>query len=227
MEISFVEQFVGSHVRDPFGRVVGTLVSVYSNVDGEVEAIELALGGNTFTTIPAERLMKKDDKLVIMPEWMSEARSVYRKLDTAMRRLKALETMMKNGDFNPDIVAEARKKVEQQMGKLKGKLGEVKKMIKDRLNELEDQVLQMDKALVNLQMSYIAGEISERRYQQAASAIRQQKEIAMEEKKALKEWIEKLERLEREPVEVNEEKVASTPQTTSTTVAPLTIDLQD
>jgi len=76
-------------------------------------------------------------------------------------------------------------------------------------------------------MSYIAGEISERRYQQAASAIRQQKEIAMEEKKALKEWIEKLERLEREPVEVNEEKVASTPQTTSTTVAPLTIDLQD
>ena len=227
MEISFVEQFVGSHVRDPFGRVVGTLVSVYSNVDGEVEAIELALGGNTFTTIPAERLMKKDDKLVIMPEWMSEARSVYRKLDTAMRRLKALETMMKNGDFNPDIVAEARKKVEQQMGKLKGKLGEVKKMIKDRLNELEDQALQMDKALVNLQMSYIAGEISERRYQQAASAIRQQKEIAMEEKRALKEWMEKLERLEREPVEVNEEKATSVPQTTSTSVAPLTIDLQD
>jgi myosin heavy subunit len=215
-------------VRDPFGRVVGTLVSVYSNVDGEVEAVEVALGGNKFTTVPAERLMKKDDKLVIMPEWMAEARSVYRKLDTAMRRLKALETMAKNGDFNPDIVAEARKKVEQQMGKLKGKLSEVKKMIRERINELEDQVLQMDKALVNLQMSYIAGEISERRYQQAASAIRQQKEIAFEEKKSLKEWMEKLERLEREPVEVHEEeKAAQVPQTATTAVTPLTIDLQD
>ncbi|NPA84464.1 MAG: hypothetical protein GXO07_00475 [Crenarchaeota archaeon] len=227
MELGFVEQFVGSQVRDPFGRVVGTLVSIYSNVDGEVEAVEVALGGNKFTTVPAERLMKKDEKLVIMPEWMAEARSVYRRLDTAMKRLKALESMAKNGDFNPEIVEEARKKVEQQMGKLKGKLSEVKKMIRERINELEDQVLQMEKALVNLQMSYIAGEISERRYQQAASAIRHQKEMAFEEKKSLKEWMEKLERLEREPVEAQEEKVSQVPQTAATTVAPITIDLQD
>ncbi len=226
MEVSFVEQFVGSHVRDPFGRIVGTLVSIYSNVDGEVEAVEVALGGNRFTTIPAERLSKKDDELVIMPEWMAEARSVYRKLDTAMRRLKALDAMMKSGDFNPEIVAEARKKVEQQMGKLKGKLGEVKKMIKERLNELDDQILQMEKALVNLQMSYIAGEISERRYQQAVSSIRHQKEIAFEEKKALKEWMEKLEKLEREPAEEKEEKPVHQ-QAPATASSPIVLDLAD
>ncbi|ABU82175.1 CdvA-like protein [Ignicoccus hospitalis] len=225
MEISFVEQFVGSHVQDPFGRVVGTLVSVYSNIDGEVEAVELALGENKFTTVPAERLGKKDGKLVIMPLWMSEARSVYRKLDTAMRRLKALETMSNNDDFNPDLVAEAKKKVEQQMSKLKERLADVKRMIRERINELEDQMIQMEKALVNLQMSYIAGEISERRYQQAAATIRQQKEIVNEEKRALKEWLEKLERLEREPAEVREQPKAVEPPQTSTT--PIMIDLQD
>jgi len=84
----------------------------------------------------------------------------------------------------------------------------------------------MEKALVNLQMSYIAGEIGERRYQQAASTIRQQKEIAFEEKRSLKEWLERLERLEREPADVREQQpsAAEVPQTSTT---PIMIDLQE
>ncbi|UXD22738.1 hypothetical protein IPA_07805 [Ignicoccus pacificus DSM 13166] len=228
MEVSFVEQYVGEPVKDPFGRVVGTLVSVYSNVDGEVEAVEIALGGNRFQKIGAERLGKKGEELVILPEWMAEAKSIYKKMDTALRRIKALETMMSTGDFNKEIVNEMKKKMEQQANKLRGKLGEVKRLLKDRVAELEDQILEMDRALINLQMSYMAGEISDRRYQQAASAIRHQKEIAYEEKKAVKEWIEKLERLEK-PVEEQEsatpaQSSASTPQQTH---VPLMLELSD
>ncbi len=228
MDASFVERFVGEEIKDPFGRVVGTLVSIYSDVDGNVEGVEIALGGNTFTTVPAYRLLKDGDMLYVMPEWMAESRDVYMKLERAMKRIKALEMMARSGDFNADIVSQAKKKVEQQMSKLKERLVNARKMIKERLNELEDQTLQMEKALVNLQMSYFAGEIDERRYKQAASSIRQQKDIAMEEKKALKEWMDKLERLEREPLKEEEESTPVQSVTNiTTTTSPVVIDLSD
>jgi len=225
MDVSYVEQFVGEPIKDPFGRVLGTLVSVYSNVDGEVEAVEVALGGNKFQKVDAGRLSKRGDELVILPEWMAEAKSIYKKVDTAMRRIKALETMMNSGDYNKELVAEMKKKIEQQASKLRGKLGEVKKMLKERVGELEDQILEMDRALINLQMSYMAGEVSDRRYQQAVSAIRHQKEIAYEEKKAVKEWIEKLERLEKP----NEESHATQTQQVSQPASnvPIMLDLSD
>ncbi len=226
MDVSFVEQFVGEPVKDPFGRIVGTLVSVYSNVDGEVEAIEIAVGGNKFERVSAERLGKKDDELVILPEWMAEAKSIYRKMDTAIRRIKALETMMNSNEYNKDIVAEMKKKMEQQVSKLKGKLGEVKKMLKERVNQLEDQMLEMDRALINLQMSYMAGEISDKRYQQAASAIRHQKEIAYQEKKSVKEWIEKLERLEK-PTEESHQTPVQQSAPSQSVPAPIMLDLAD
>ncbi len=227
MDASFVERFVGEEVKDPFGRVIGTLVSIYSDVDGNVEGVEVALGGNTFTTVPAYRLLKDGDKIYVMPEWMAEARDVYMKLERAMKRIKALEMMTRSGDFNADIVSQAKKKVEQQMSKLKERLTTARKMIKERLNELEDQTLQMEKALVNLQMSYFAGEIDERRYKQAASSIRHQKDIAMEEKKALKEWLDKLERLEREPPKEEEESPVQSMTSVTTTTSPVVIDLSD
>ena len=227
MDASFVERFVGEEIKDPFGRVVGTLVSIYSDVDGNVEGVEIALGGNTFTTVPAYRLLKDGDNLYVMPEWMAEARDVYMKLERALKRIKALEMMARSGDFNADIVSQAKKKVEQQMSKLKERLTNARKMIKERLNELEDQTLQMEKALVNLQMSYFAGEVDERRYKQAASSIRQQKDIALEEKKALKEWMEKLERLEREPMKEEEEPPVQSVTGVTTTTSPVVIDLSD
>ncbi len=226
MEITFVEKYVGEAVKDPFGRIVGTLVSVYSNVDGEVEAIEIALGGNKFVRVPSERLSKKGDEMVVMPEWMTEAKSIYRKMDTAIRRIKALETMMSNNEVNKDIVMEMKKKMEQQLQGLRGKLGEVKKMLKERIGELEDQILEMERALINLQMSYMAGEISDKRYQQAASAIRHQKEVAYEEKRSVKEWIEKLEKLEK-PSEEPESVQSVHHQATQTTVPPIMLDLSD
>ena len=226
MEITLVEKYVGEPLKDPFGRLVGTLVSVYSNVDGEVEAVEVALGGNEFARVPSERLSRKGDEVVIMPEWMAEAKSIYRKMDTAIRRIKALETMMSNSEINKDIVIEMKKKMEQQLQSLKGKLGDVKKMLKERMGELEDQILEMERALINLQMSYMAGEISDKRYQQAASAIRHQKEMAYEEKKSVKEWIEKLEKLEK-PTEENEGVQNVHHQVTQPSVPPIMLDLSD
>ncbi|ALU12216.1 hypothetical protein EYM_01520 [Ignicoccus islandicus DSM 13165] len=226
MEITLVEKYVGEPVKDPFGRIVGTLVSVYSNVDGEVEAVELAVGGNKFTRIPSERLSKKGEEVVVLPEWMAEAKSIYRKMDTAIRRIKALETMMSNSEVNKDIVIEMKKKMEQQLQSLKGKLGDVKKMLRERIGELEDQILEMDRALINLQMSYMAGEISDKRYQQAASAIRHQKEMAYEEKKSVKEWIEKLEKLEK-PTEESEGVQNVHHQVSQPSVPPIMLDLSD
>ncbi len=209
LDASFVERFVGQQVKDPFGRILGTVVSMYSNVDGVVEGIELAKGNNVFEFIPADRLMRKNDELVIMPVWMAEARRVYKQLDTAIRRVKALNQMLANGDVSKQIVNEMKKKMEAEVNKLKGKVEDVKKKLRERLGELEDQILEMDKTIVNLQMTYMSGEISERNYKGAIEIIRHQKEIAFEEKKAIKEWQEKLEKLEREHIEEKYEETTA------------------
>lgn len=201
--VETLDKYIGQKIKDPYNRTVGTLASIYSDVDGTVTAVEVLLGDIEFKTIEVGRLTIRNGELILLPKWKYIAMKVIDRLERARRRAKALEDLYAKGEIPKHAYEEFKNKVLRDLEKLKIEAKEAKDIIRKRMHELEDQIVQIEKALTALKMSYIAGEISERGYKPAADMLRQSRDRDLEEKNEAKRILETIQKLETADMEVS------------------------
>ena len=201
--VDLLDKYIGQKVKDPYNRFIGTLASIYSDVDGSVNAVEILFGDTEFRTVEAEKLAIHNGEIVLLPEWKYLALKVIDRLERARRRAKALEDLYAKGEIPKHAYEEFKGKVKRDLDYLKEEAKKTKEVIKQRIHELEDQIVQIEKALTALKMSYIAGEISERGYKTAASALRQGRDRNLEEKNEAKRVMETIQRLETSDIDLD------------------------
>ncbi len=200
--VDMLDKYIGQKVKDPYNRIVGTLASLYSEVDGTVKAVEILFGDSVFKTVEAQRITIHNGELILLPEWKYNAIKVIDRLERARRRSKALEDLYAKGEIPKHAYEEFKSKVSKDLDNLKMEAKETKEIIRKRIHELEDQIVQIEKALTALKMSYIAGEIGERGYKPAADILRQSRDRNLEEKNEAKRIIDTIQRLETSDVEL-------------------------
>ncbi len=186
MKIEGLAQLIGSEVEDSYGRSLGTLVSIMSDVNGEVRAVEVKIVDRGLETVAADRIILRDGKLLVIPDWKYEALKVIEALDRAYRRRRALETMSAS-DIPGDVVEDLKRGLSEEIKSLKIKAEEVKRIIKDRIAAIEDESIQVARAIVSIQVLYFSGEVSEKNYTQSINHLRKLREKLIEEKNDAKE----------------------------------------
>jgi len=214
---------VGGDVFDEYGRVIGVLVSFSSNVDGFVEYVEVKITDRGIERIEGDRIKVKDGKVIAIPVWKHNAVQLIEALDRAYRRRKALESISGN-ELPADVVDKLRRKLDDEIKKLKIKAEESKKEIKKRIDEIDDESLHVASAIALLQMTYFAGEVSERNYTRGMNHLRKLKNSLADEKEDAKKVLDKLEKtieaatITREPVKkpVQENITAQPPKKSDT-----------
>lgn len=228
MKIEGLAQLIGSEVEDSYGRSLGTLVSIMSDVNGEVRAVEVKIVDRGLETVVADRIILRDGKLLVIPDWKYEALKVIEALDRAYRRRRALETMSAS-DIPGDVVEDLKRGLSEEIKSLKIKAEEVKRIIKDRIAAIEDESIQVARAIVSIQVLYFSGEVSEKNYTQSINHLRKLREKLIEEKNDAKKTLDKLEKTveaittPQEPKKQEEKKQApqAPPQ------APITVKVEE
>ena len=208
LKIDSVAKVVGSDVEDHYGRVLGVLVSVNSDVDGNVKAIQIKIADRGIEEVPGERLSFRDGKLVVTPEWRFEANKTIEALDRAYRRRKATESLAQ-GDIPAEIVEELRRGLSEEIKNLKARAENVKNMIKDRISAIDDESLHISRAIVSVQTLYFSGELFEKNFTQSINHLRKLREKLIEEKNDAKRVLERLEKTIEAvsaPIEVKKEQ---------------------
>jgi len=198
VSIEEVEKYLGSKITDPYGRVVGVLSSIYSDVDGNVSGVEVVSEDYSIKYVGSERLVISHDGLIILPEWKVEALKVEAQLDRARKRARAIEDLYLNKEISSQAYEEMKKQIEATLSRLKEKAKQVRSVLRKRLGEVEDENLHVDKAMNHLKLVYTSGEISEQRFKQSIDMLRSSKNKFIEEKKDLEKHIELIEKLETE-----------------------------
>ncbi len=188
-----ISRNVGGDVFDEYGRVIGVLVSFSSNVDGLVEYVEVKITDRGIERIEGDRIKVKDGKVVAVPVWKHEATKLIEALDRAYRRRKALENISGN-ELPADVVEKLRKKLDDEIKKLKIEAEEAKKKIKERIDQIDDESLHVASAIALLQMTYFAGEVTERNYTRGMNHLRKLKNSLSDEKEDAKKVLDKLEK---------------------------------
>ncbi|MGB9725141.1 MAG: CdvA-like protein [Fervidicoccaceae archaeon] len=228
--VDTLDKYIGQKVKDPYQRVIGSLASLYSDIDGNVKAVEILFGDVYFKTIPADRILIQKDEVVLLPEWKYNAMRVIERLERARRRAKALDDLYAKGEIARSAYEEFKSQVSRDLELLKKDATDAKEMIKKRIGELEDQVVEIEKAITALKMSYIAGEIGERGYKPAADILRQNKDRNLEEKNEAKRILDLIGKLETQNLDIDavlKETLPSTSEPMKSTEQPIVVEVHE
>jgi hypothetical protein len=229
ISIESIAPVIGQTITDVYGRKAGVLVSIYSDIDGKVTAIEIMVNDSHYETLPSERLEHGVDGLKILPEWLVEAKKLERKLDILKKRFKATEELYKKNQIPSHAYRELKDKFSKEVEKAKVEVKNIKDVLRRRLYEIENFVIHIEKAMTHLMVNYTAGEVPENGFKISADLMRFARQTALEEKKDLEKHVSLIEKLEQELVSVTtsgaEEQslVPPVPATTSASAAPLSV----
>jgi len=229
ISIESIAPVIGQTITDVYGRKAGVLVSIYSDIDGKVTAIEIMVNDSHYETLPSERLEHGVDGLKILPEWLVEAKKLERKLDILKKRFKATEELYKKNQIPAHAYRELKDKFSKEVEKAKVEVKNIKDVLRRRLYEIENFVIHIEKAMTHLMVNYTAGEVPENGFKISADLMRFARQTALEEKKDLEKHVSLIEKLEQELVSVTtsgaEEQslVPPVPATASASATPLSV----
>ncbi len=215
--IDQVEKFIGQYIKEEYGRVVGKVLTAFTDITGEVDSIEVALNDSMLEKIPAERIKLTPDGLIIMPEWKVRALNTENKLDRVRKRLRAVEELYRKGSIPVHAYEDMKRRLEAGFTKVKEEVREVKETLKKRANDLEYQITRLERDVSNLMMLYMSNEVSEGPYKAAVDYLKESKARCVEEKKDIEKHINLIAKLESEAsntqnVPVSKEENESIPE---------------
>jgi len=190
---------VGQLIKDVYGREVGYIVSVNTEVDGSVTEVAIARD-STIMVVDPSRFKLEGDTLVIIPEWKAETQKVTSSLDKIRRKLKALEELYNRGEIDRSDYEEMRRKFNSESNKLKESISKLKSTLKNRLSEIDEQLMKIERTLISLKIGYLSAEIDERAYKSSLEQLKKVKESYIQEKDDIRKTLDKLDSVDKENV---------------------------
>ena len=190
---------VGQLIKDVYGREVGYIVSVNTEVDGSVTEVAIARD-STIMVVDPSRFKLEGDTLVIIPEWKAETQKVTSSLDKIRRKLKALEELYNRGEIDRSDYEEMKRKFNSESNKLKESVSKLKSTLKNRLSEIDEQLMKIERTLISLKIGYLSAEIDERAYKSSLEQLKKIKESYIQEKDDIRKTLDKLDSMDKENV---------------------------
>jgi len=201
VSVEVLTKFIGQKIKDIYGRDVGILLHVYTEIDGTVTGVEISKGDEIKSYAP-DSLKLDGDSLVLIPEWRSEAYKILGYMEKIRRRQKALEELYSKNEIPKSMYDDMKRKLDAEMLKVRDEQSKLKGKLKDRLNKIEDQLAQIDRATIALKMSYISGELPETAYKNSIEILRQSKESYTAERDDIRKTLDKLDGLDKESLDL-------------------------
>ncbi|MEM4757325.1 MAG: CdvA-like protein [Desulfurococcaceae archaeon] len=202
LSVDKVGEYLGKPVNDPYGRRVGYVIGFYSDSDGNVLSFEVSFGDNDFKQISIDRFRFEEGNIILIPEWEYNAIMVDNRLKRIKSRLAALDELYARKEIPAHAYEEYKKKLDENLVKVKEEVKNTKEMLRKRIHDIEDQIVEVEKAMTFLKVSYISGEIYEKPYKTAMDLLRKSLEILSNEKDSVKKHLDRIEALESMPISV-------------------------
>lgn len=189
---SELRSFLGKGATDPYGRNLGRIIGVTLNSYGEMEAVEVEKGVGELDRIPAERLSLDGDRVVVIPRWKIEVESLIREIDSAQRRLSALNNLLRSREIPQSLYDELSSKQKEELDGLRARKKTAIDILKSRSKELDTQLEELTKVLVEIRAGEWSSDFSAKAYDLASGSIEPNLDFAAKEKRELADSLAKL-----------------------------------
>jgi sporulation protein YlmC with PRC-barrel domain len=187
--------FLGKKISDTYGRSLGTIIGVTLNDFGEMQSLELEKGNNELQRLSVDQISMDRDKIIAVSEWKIQIESLLKEMDSAQRRLIALSDLLKRKEIPKNLYDELTQKHEDAIKNLKSKKIAAIEIIQSREKELDRQIEDLTKILIELKAGKWSEEFSSKVYEVASNSIEPNLEYVAKEKRDLTDHIAELTKL--------------------------------
>ncbi|OGD53539.1 hypothetical protein A3K80_07170 [Candidatus Bathyarchaeota archaeon RBG_13_38_9] len=187
--------FLGKQISDTYGRRLGTIIGVTLNDFGEMQSLELEKGNNELQRLSFDQISMDRDKIIAVSKWKIQIESLLKEMDSAQRRLVALSDLLKRKEIPRNLYDELTQKHEEAIKNLKSKKTATIEIIQSREKELDRQIEDLTKILIELKAGKWSDEFSTKVYEVASNSIEPNLEYVAKEKRDLADHIAELTKL--------------------------------
>ena len=187
--------FLGKQISDSYGRKLGTIIGVTLNDFGEMQSLELEKGNNELQRLSVEQISMDRDRIIAVSKWKIQIESLLKEMDSAQRRLSALSELLKRKEIPQNLYDELTQKHEDALKNLKLKKSAAIEIIQNREKELDRQIEDLTKILIELKAGKWSENFSSKVYEIASNSIEPNLEYVAKEKRDLADHIAELTKL--------------------------------
>jgi len=155
---------LGKSVDDLYGRHVGVVVGFSLKTNGDVESVGLDQGSGSFAEVKASRLLSQEQALIVVPMWKSEVTRITEETGVLRKRISALRELESDSKANGAASGQfeqLRTQYEARVAKTEESIEKLLQEMKRRMEEIDRQDENLARFLVNVNIQFRSGEISD------------------------------------------------------------------
>lgn len=164
MQSSEAVGFLGKPVEDIYGRSVGVVVGFSLKTNGDVESLGLDQGSGSFSEVKAGRLLMHEEALLVIPTWKADVTRITGETGVLRKRISALrelEADSKGNGASSSQFEQMRAQYEARVAKTEESAEKLLQEMKGRMGEVDQQDETLARFLVNVNIQFRSGEISD------------------------------------------------------------------
>jgi hypothetical protein len=165
MQSSEAVGLLGKSAEDLYGRQVGVVVGFSLKTNGDVESVGLDQGSGSFTEVKAGRLLLHEQALVVIPAWKADVARITGETGVLRKRISALRELERGskegGAASSGQYEQQRAQYEARVAKIEESSGKLLQEMRSRTDEIDQQDETVAKFLVNVNIQFMSGEISD------------------------------------------------------------------
>jgi len=187
-----VRKFIGKTVKDPYGKDLGKLVGVASNIKSEISSVSIELPNGDYENFPSKQLSINGEAMTLLHDLSVEADELIRELDLLRRRDRALNELLAGGDVDETTYKQLKEQFRQAKDELLKTSETAVEKLAGRIQRLDEQIKSIQSLIANNKMHYTSGEIGEDAYSLANESIQNGLRHVSSERKSIEDKINAL-----------------------------------
>jgi len=187
-----VNNILGKPVNDPYGRYFGRIVGFDATSKGEITKIGIERANGDFSIYPIKQISIQDDLAIFTYSWKIKAQDTLKELDLTLRKITALNQLFESGEVTREFYEKNRKEKEEIINNILKTRKNLATPLTDRIQKLDNQIVDMQSYLTNLKLEHFAAEIEDSVYKNVSDAIQGAINRSLQEKSDLESAIQPL-----------------------------------
>jgi hypothetical protein len=165
MQSSEAVGYLGKTVEDLYGRSIGVLAGFSLKTNGDVESLGVDQGCGSFAEVKSTRIVLHDQAVIVVPMWKADVTRTSGEMVVLRKRISALRELERDSNEGGPASAaqyeQLRTQYETRAAKIQESSEKILQEMKSRLEELDQHDQAVAKLLVNVNIQFRSGEISD------------------------------------------------------------------
>jgi len=165
--------YIGKPVKDEYGRQVGKIASFAVSPNGRVSGVFVEHGDGEFLRYPTEQINVDGEDVTLSPSIKIKVKALCDEIPLIWRKDQALSELVDKKKVPPEMFNELHKNFEGALNQLRSDAQATLDNIDKQVAKCNQQIRELNSALIHLEIEREIGRIDESAYQTAMEMIKE------------------------------------------------------